>query len=104
MRDERCAVVFVGGSGALCAGATEAVADVVAFMTRVFGEKDLSNSQGCKTQMADRKRYKFPMPIAVTSKASSCDGLLASTATFYQLQNQLLTSSNIRSWLTLRAI
>lgn len=34
MRDERAAADVVGGRGALCAGAEDAAADVVAFMTR----------------------------------------------------------------------
>jgi len=47
MREERAAVELVGGRGALCAGADDAAADVVAFMTRFSIAVDGVNQAGC---------------------------------------------------------
>jgi len=47
MREERAEAESVGGRGALCAGADDATADVVAFITRFSIAVDGVNQTGC---------------------------------------------------------
>jgi hypothetical protein len=65
MREERDAVEFVGGSGALCAGVEDAAVDVVAFMTR-FLVWALESQVVPQTFVGDAshvyKRQVFPIP------------------------------------------
>ena len=60
MREERAAAEVVGGRGALCAGADDAAADVVAFITRFSIAADGVNQTGC---VPHGFRQSFPQPF-----------------------------------------